>query len=63
MIDHDNQKLQQDIDDLQTAQNLIKHAIKLKQDNLESSYNISNQTINDLLKVARQLILSSYQKY
>lgn len=53
MIDHDNQKLQQDIDDLQTAQNLIKHAIKLKQDNLESSYNISNQTINDLLKVAR----------
>ena len=63
MIDHDKQKLKQDIDDLQTAQNLIKHAIKLKQDNLESSYNISNQTINDLLKVARQLILSSYQKY
>lgn len=63
MIDQDKQKLQQDIDDLQTAQNLIKHAIKLKQDNLESSYNISNQTINDLLKVARQLILSSYQKY
>lgn len=59
----DYQKLKQDIDDLQTAQNLIKHAIKLKQDNLESSYNISNQTINDLLKVARQLILSSYQKY
>ena len=63
MIDKDRQKLKQDIDDLQTAQNLIKHAIKLKQDNLESSYNISNQTINDLLKVARQLILSSYQKY
>lgn len=63
MIDHNNQKLQQDIDDLQTAQNLIKHAIMLKQDNLESSYNISKQTINDLLKVARQLILSSYQKY
>lgn len=63
MIDQDKQKLQQDIDDLQTAQNLIKHAIKLKQDNLESSYNISKQTINDLLKVARQLILSSYQKY
>lgn len=63
MIDQDKQKLKQDIDDLQTAQNLIKHAIKLKQDNLESSYNISNQTINDLLKVARQLILSSYQKY
>lgn len=59
----DYQKLKQDIDDLQAAQNLIKHAIKLKQDNLESSYNISNQTINDLLKVARQLILSSYQKY
>ena len=63
MINQDKQKLKQDIDDLQTAQNLIKHAIKLKQDNLESSYNISNQTINDLLKVARQLILSSYQKY
>lgn len=63
MIDQDKQKLKQDIDDLQTAQNLIKHAIMLKQDNLESSYNISNQTINDLLKVARQLILSSYQKY
>lgn len=63
MIDQDKQKLKQDIDDLQTAQNLIKHAIMLKQDNLESSYNISKQTINDLLKVARQLILSSYQKY
>ena len=55
-------KMQSDIKDLETAKNLVEHVINLKKIKAEqpvSTYN--DKTVNDMLKVARQILLGCYQ--